>query len=61
MPYASWPPVTAHVYILGDVDVDLRNSISLVTDFHDFSSCYVIHCLIHKPTRVTDNSSTSLQ
>jgi len=36
------------------------NSNSSVADFNNFTNCYGINCLIYKPTRVTDHSSTLL-
>jgi len=49
-------------YILGDFNIDLLkiNSNSSVAYFNNFTNCYGIHCLINKPTRITDHSSTLL-
>ena len=34
------------------------NSNSSVADFKNFTNCYGVHCLINKPTSITDHSST---
>ena len=49
-------------YILGDFNVDLLkiNSNSSEADLKNFTNCSVIHCLIKKPTRITDHSSALL-
>ena len=49
-------------YILWEFNIDFLkiNPNSSVADFNHFTNCYGIHCLINKPTTVTDHSSTLL-
>jgi len=49
-------------YIIGDININFLkiNSNSSVADFKNFTNCYGIHCLINKPTRITDHSSALL-